>query len=101
MKWDIKINMKKTALLTIGLVGIIIVLAVVQVTVTNKISTHGIYLSKLEQELDSLKKENTLLKEEILEKSSLTNISEKAETLGFVASRTEMHLSTPLPLARR
>ncbi|CAN5136775.1 hypothetical protein BH11PAT1_BH11PAT1_2710 [soil metagenome] len=93
--------MKRSAYLIGILVLVIIGLAVVQVTVSNQISTHGVYLSKLQEELKSYKKENTLLEEKILEKSSLTTIEEKAKSLGLSPAKSAMYLNTPLPLAVR
>lgn len=79
----------------------IIALSVVHVAVANNISTTGINLSKLQKELNDYKRENAFLHEKILERSSLTYIHEKAEQSGFVASKGDYYLSTPLPLAKR
>ena len=93
--------MKKTAYLVGLLVMVIVMLSVIQVTLTNQISTHGIVLTKVEEDLNKYKKENALLKEEILEKSSFTKLNEQAKSLGFASSKSEVYLSTPLPMARR
>jgi len=93
--------MKKTAYLIGLMVMVIVGLSVVQVTLTNQISTHGIMLTKMQEDLKNYKKENAILKEQILEKSSLTKISEQAKAIGFAPSKSEVYLSTPLPMARR
>lgn len=80
---------------------VIVVLAVVRVAILNNISTTGIELVYLQNELTKYKKENVLLKEEYLAVSSLTTIDKKAKTLGFVEAKSHIYLNTPLPLALR
>jgi cell division protein FtsL len=91
--------MKKPMFLIIFIGLIIIGLSLVRVTVVNSISTTGIELVTLQNEINSYKKQNTLLKEQYLETSSLTNIQDKAKKLGFVEAKSQIYLSTPLPLA--
>lgn len=93
--------MKKPALFIISMILTIISLSVVHVAVANNISTTGVNLSKLQTELDDYKRENAFLHEKILELSSLTYINEKAEEKGFIASKGDYYVSTPLPLAKR
>lgn len=79
----------------------IIALSVVHVAVANNISTTGVNLSKLQKELSDYKRENAFLHEKVLELSSLTYINQKATQEGFVSSKGDYYLSTPLPLAKR
>ena len=71
----------------------------VRVTVENSISTTGIELMKLQEEVAAYKKDNALLQEKYLANSSLINIAAKARKKGFVDSTNQVYLSAPLPLA--
>jgi cell division protein FtsL len=93
--------MKKPVLFIVTMILTIIGLSIVHVAVANNISTTGVNLSKLQDELDTYKRENAFLHEKILELSSLTYINEKAEQSGFIASKGDYYFSTPLPLAQR
>lgn len=80
---------------------IILVLSVVQVVVSNILSTTGITLSHLEDEIRVLKKENSALSEQVLTASSLTRIASSASELGFVDSKSYVFVTAPLPLAQK
>ena len=81
------------------MIMVIVALAVVRVAILNSISTTGIELVNIQNELTIYKKQNVLLKEEYLEVSSLTAIDKKAKSLGFVDAKSHIYLNTPLPLA--
>lgn len=91
--------MKKPLLLIIFFIITIISLSIVQVVVSNKLSTTGIELENLQSQINKYKKENTILEEKVLEASSLINVSKKAKDLGFVEAKSQIYLSSPLPLA--
>ncbi len=91
--------MKKPSVIITVIIVTIIVLSVLQVTVANSISTTGIELEKIQQEITMYQKQNTALHEQLLQASSLTTISEEAKNLGFVETNSQMVLSEPLPLA--
>lgn len=91
--------MKKMKIFITTLVLIVVLLSVVQVAVSNSLSTTGITLSKFEQSVKSLKQESMVLSEKLLFASSLTNIASKASELGFKEAQSEVFLTTPLPLA--
>jgi cell division protein FtsL len=80
---------------------VIVALSLVQVVVANSISTTGIELGKLQNEISELKKKNTILHEQVLVSASLTTIASEAATLGFEETSSPIVLSQPLPLARR
>jgi len=92
--------MKKPILFIIAIISIIVSLSIVQVTVSNNLSTTGVDLAKIEEEISFYKKENTVLKEKLLVSSSLDNIASKAAELGFIEEKTRVFLSKP-PLAKR
>ena len=91
--------MKKPILIIAFFIISIISLWITQVVISNRLSTTGIELEKIQSEIAKYKKENTLLEEKVLEASSLMNISKKAESLGFVESKSQIYLTNPLPLA--
>ncbi len=76
--------MKRYTFLLGGLMGIIIILSVVQISVSNMLSTGGISLSKMQEEIANYQRDNAMLREKIYTQASLTNISHKADKLGFV-----------------
>lgn len=93
--------MRKPLFFIFTMILTIIALSVVHVAVANRISTTGVNLSKLQNELSECKKQNAFLHERVLELSSLTYIQEKATEHGFVAAKGDFYISSPLPLAKR
>lgn len=79
--------MKKIGLL-FGLLGsIILVLLVVQISVSNMLSTGGITLSEIQQQTQDLQRQNAILKEKVLNISSLTYVEQQAEKEGFAPDK--------------
>ena len=71
-------------------VQVLIILAVVtalilfaQLVFAATLATHGQKVSQVEQEIQKLEAENTSLRVQISQESSLTKLSEKAKQLGF------------------
>ena len=93
--------MKRPVLFIIANITIIVVLSVIQVVVANSISTTGIELGELNHKISSIKKENEILREQVLTGSSLTTIASKAGELGFESKKAQLVISDQLPLARR
>jgi cell division protein FtsL len=91
--------MKKPVLIIIFLIGLIVVLSVTKAIVYNRLSTLGIYLGKVEQQTNFYKTQNAILLEKVLTESSLTNIIEKAQELGFAKENVLMVVRTSRPLA--
>ena len=92
--------MKKPSLVITVLIGLIVVLSVVKAVVHNRLSTEGVFVAGLEKEISFYKTQNTILSEELLTSSSLTNILAKAEELGFTnRSQSLLVLKTSRPLA--
>lgn len=82
-------NMKRTGFVFITLGSIIMVLLFIQISVSNMLSTGGIQLSDIQQQILDTQRQNALLKEKVLTMSSLTTIAQKAEQDGFVADKTQ------------
>lgn len=77
----------------------IICLSIVQVVISNSLSTTGLDLAKIEKELHAYQRENDTLRQRVLIASSLTRIASVAGELGFTSKKFEVFLTTPLPLA--
>lgn len=91
--------MRRPVYLLTGMCITILGLGIAQVSLSNQLSTAGVELAKVQQQVDNYKRENTILEEEVLAASSFTNISAKAEKLGFIEAKTNISLTNPLPLA--
>lgn len=91
--------MKKSLFFINFIIFIIITLSVIQVVVSNSLSTKGVLLSQLEDEIRIYKKENSLIREKVLVMSSFTNIASKAGELGFVEDKSQIVLTPTLLLA--
>jgi cell division protein FtsL len=91
--------MRKPAL-TIGILLLaVILLAVVKIFVSNRILTSGSALSQVQDKLNAVKVENTLLSEKLYSMSSLTNIYSEADKLGFVEAGISFVPGNTLPIA--
>jgi cell division protein FtsL len=93
--------MKRPKLLISLIFGVILVLSVVRVSIEGNISTTGIELVRLSEEVEKYRKENMLLQEKYLVESSFTQIASKAAVIGFVDGKNTLNLTTPLSLALR
>lgn len=93
--------MKKSLFFINFIIFVIITLSVIQVIVSNSLSTKGVLLSQLEDEIRIYKKENSLIREKVLVMSSFTNIASKAGELGFAEDKSQIVLTPTLLLAVR
>lgn len=91
--------MKKSYIIIIFLLGLVVVLSMAKAVLHNMLSTSGIFVSKVEQEVNFYKTQNAVLSEELLTASSLTNIIQKAQQSGFTNENTLMVFKTSMPLA--
>lgn len=84
------------------LVGVILVgTAVLRIAASNSLTTSGIDLNDLQVRVDSLKKENMILRQELYAQSSLYDVASRAATLGFVVGKGDIALTDQLPVAMR
>lgn len=100
-EYIMQMTFKKPYLLLGGLFSIVVVLSIVRISVVNSISTTGVALVDIQNQIDSVKKENELLKEQYLQAASYTTISQKAKSMGFAPTKTHLNMAAPLPLAKR
>jgi hypothetical protein len=91
--------MKRYYIVIISLLGLVITLSVAKAVLYNALSTSGIYVGKVENEISYYKTQNVILSEKLLAASSLNNIAEKAKELGFTVENNLMILKTSNPLA--
>ena len=91
--------MKKAYILVIFLLGLVVALSVGKAVLQNTLSTSGILVSKVEQEVNFYKTQNAILSEELLTVSSLTSVVEKALASGFTNENAQMILKTSRSLA--
>lgn len=93
--------MKKAYLLITFLLGVTIALAMGKAVLQNTLSTSGVVVDKIDQEISYYKTQNAILSEQLLTISSLTNIEEKAKQAGFVKENSSMVIKTSSSLAVR
>ena len=74
-------------------------LSVVQGAVSNKMSTKGVLVGKIEEQINKYKTENAILSEKLLVYSSFTNVQKKAFMLGFAKDKRQIVISSSVPLA--
>lgn len=92
--------MKKPALIITILIGLVIALSVVKTISYNRLSTSGIFVADVEEQISFYKTQNAILSEELLASSSLTNIVANASKLGFTSKGSLLLvLKTSRPLA--
>lgn len=93
--------MKKPYIIITFLLGLVVVLSLGEVFMSNMLSTSGIFVSHAEREITFYKTQNVILSEELLAASSLTNIAQKASKSGFINDNTLMVFGTTRPLAAK
>lgn len=76
-------------------------LSVLHVVIANMLSTAGVELDKLQVELVAYQKENTIIREQILNQTSLDHIASVASNMGFIEAKSNVYIDSPLPLAKR
>ncbi|HEX8932089.1 MAG TPA: hypothetical protein VF810_02965 [Patescibacteria group bacterium] len=91
--------MKRPTWIIIFILVTIMGLAIAQVSMANQISTTGAELANLQSQVDDYKKANIFLKEQLLQASAFTTISEEAKKLGFMEAKTEISLTAEPALA--
>jgi hypothetical protein len=90
----------KKPMLTIGfLITITLLLSVVKIFASNRISTSGAVLGGIQDKIIFYRNDNLILSEKLYTYSSLTNLYGNAKTLGFVEGKTSYVIANPLPIA--
>ena len=82
--------MRKPVLIIIFLLGLTVVLSMVNAVAYNRLSTSGVFVGEVEEQISFYKTQNAILSEELFTSSSLTNIVAKASELGFAKEKSSM-----------
>jgi hypothetical protein len=93
--------MKSSLFILSSLVFVIVALSVIHVVVANMLSTTGVELDDLQTNLTKYKKENIILREDVLGHASLYYIASVAAEMGFVDAKSPIVIHSPLPIAKR
>lgn len=88
--------MKKYNLILTILILITLSLAVTRVVVSNTMTTSGLALSRINEQVNFYKTQNEVLEERFLLFSSLTFLATEAAKLGFADSKSNFVLTSPL-----
>lgn len=91
--------MKKPIIILTILIFMIITLFGVRAYVSNRLSTSGVELGYVKDEINKYKTENIILSEKVNSLSSLSNISSAAVKLGFSESKSNYALTKAKPIA--
>lgn len=89
----------KKMLLPIILNGIVILLLLAQVIVSNRLATTGSNMNSLEEEIQTLAQQNKLLDEQIASNSALLTLKQRSVILGFTKTIKPIFLSQEPPVA--
>lgn len=92
--------MRKKFIVSI-MMSMLVALSLVQAILSNSLSTTGIALARLENEVVEYKRQNALLHELILNETSLTKIASKAATFGYTPGSSQIVVSGSVPIAAK
>ena len=67
----------------------------------NQVSTDGIFAVGISRQIEEYDKKNSLLKIEILQNTSYSVLSAKADELGYVTPKDFIYLGSPLRIAAK
>jgi len=93
-----KIKIQKHQL-TFIVITLVLILSLVQLLISHRLATTGEVVKKLEIRASQVEKENAFLEEEISQKGSLSEVSQKAEQLGLVRTSSILYLTSQIPVA--
>ncbi|HSX09809.1 MAG TPA: hypothetical protein VLF93_06665 [Candidatus Saccharimonadales bacterium] len=90
----------KKPIFIISFLGVVVVaLLIARIAMVNSISTTGITLVNIQNQIAEYKRQNELLKVAYLQSASYNTIGKEAKKLGYVPVTSEIDLSAPQPLA--
>lgn len=91
--------MKKPFIILTSLLCLIVLLTITRAVVANSYSTSGVDLDRLDQEIDTYKRQTALLEEKVLTASAYSTLEKEAEQRGYESMSSQIVLSAPLPIA--
>lgn len=80
---------------------LLIISSLIQLSLANGLTTQGITLGKMQEQIKATRQENMLLAEQVYTLSSYTHIASQAASLGFVEAKSAIFLhadSRPLAI---
>lgn len=83
------------------LFGVIVILVLANVTLTNRSVDEGIVVANLSKEIATLQNQNTILKGQVASMGSIGNLTAKLEEAGFVETPKVVSLPTTSSVASR
>lgn len=83
------------------LILITLFLAITRVVVSNTISTSGVELGKINENIATLSLENSLISEKLFSESSLVMVASEAAKMGFTEGQEKLVLTNSLPIAAK
>lgn len=84
-----------------ALFGLIVVLVIASVTLTNRTLDESLVVANLDKEISALQNQNTILRAQVAAAGSLTVLSPKIVEAGFVESSNTLSLSSVSSVALR
>jgi len=91
--------MKKQLNLILFLFILITLLSLTKIAISNSITTNGITLNSMQQEIVSLNTQNYIIRQKYLQQASLLTIEQKAKAEGFTPNQTDYFVSETQHLA--
>lgn len=83
------------------LFAVITLLVIANVTLTNRTVDESVVVSRLNQEIEILQNENTILRAQVAQAGSLGNLTLKLQEAGFVTSPQVVAVDTTTSVASR
>ena len=85
--------------LVIFIISLVIVLSLVQLTISYWLATTGEKMRQWEEKTTLLEQQNKILSEEINRLGSLARVNEEARSLGLVKATNVLYLTPQIPVA--
>lgn len=79
---------------SVVIISSLILLIIIQLIVSNMTAGNGEELAKVENQIQEVARRNNLLREEIAQHTSLTEIAKQQETLGLIQPTSILYLPT-------
>lgn len=85
--------------LTLIVASLVLTLCLIQLLISHRLAAAGELVERLEVKAAEVEQDNVVLKEEISQIGSLTEISQKAKQLGLVRTSSILYLTSQIPVA--
>jgi len=85
--------------LILGLLFITLFLEIINIYLSNKVSTDSVYASNVKEKINEYEEQNAVLETESLKYASFHMLSSRAAELGFIEPKEFVSLYSPLEVA--